>query len=126
VRDYSSWVVRNGLPGVGYRDPMEAIARDVISDAVLESIWDWLDEPPQPTTGEALYHDYCANCHGADGEGGPTIQPIKNELHELEEQVRDGSHPGEFTQRREYMPAFSTTRLTDAEVDLIYDYVESL
>ena len=126
VRDYSTWVVRHGLPGVNYRKPMEAIPANVISDAVLDTIWDWLDEPPQPTTGEGLYHDYCANCHGADGKGGPTMRPITDELKNLKTQVRKGSHPGAFDQRHEYMPVFSTTRLTDAEVQLIYDYVDSL
>jgi mono/diheme cytochrome c family protein len=111
---------------MGYKDPMEPIAPDVISDAVLETIWDWLDEPPQPTTGEGLYHDYCANCHGADGKGGPTMRPITNELKNIKTRVRQGSHAGEFAQRHDYMPVFSTTRLTDAEVDLIYDYVDSL
>jgi mono/diheme cytochrome c family protein len=126
VRDYSTWVVRNGLPGMGFKDPMEPIEPDVLSDAQLETIWDWLDEPPQPTTGEGLYLDYCGNCHGADGLGGPTMRPITNELGELEAITRDGAHLGEFENRREYMPAYSTMELTDAEVDLIYDYVESL
>jgi mono/diheme cytochrome c family protein len=126
VRDYSSWVVRNGLPGVNFRDPMEAIPANVISDAVLETIWDWLDEPAQPTTGEGLYLDYCANCHGADGKGGITMRPITNELPNLKKEVRSGSHLGQFDQRREYMSAFPTSVLTDAELTLIYNYVDSL
>ena len=97
-----------------------------LSDAQLTLIWDYLDQPPQPTTGQALYHDYCANCHGADGKGGPTTRPIVNELAELKKQVRAGAHLGEFDMRREYMPAFTTGDLTDAEVDLIYNYVDSL
>jgi mono/diheme cytochrome c family protein len=118
--------VRNGLPGEDFKDPMEGIEPEVLSDAQLETIWEWLDEPPQPTTGEGLYLDYCGNCHGADGTGGPTMRPILNELGELEDVVRSGTHLGEFEMRREYMPAYSMSVLTDAEVDLIYDYVESL
>jgi mono/diheme cytochrome c family protein len=126
VHDYSLWVVRNGLPGEGYRDPMEPLEASVLSDAALESIFDWLDEPPQPTTGEGLYLDYCGNCHGADGKGGPTMRPILQELAEIEPLVRQGAHLGEFAMRREYMPAWNTMQLSDAEVDLIYAYVESL
>jgi mono/diheme cytochrome c family protein len=105
---------------------MAAIPPDVIADDVLAALWDWLDEPPQPTTGEALYLDYCANCHGADGNGGPTERPILEELDELGEQVREGSHNGEFANRREFMPAVPTARLSDAEVQLIRDYVGKL
>ena len=126
VRDYTTWVVRHGLPGLAFPDPMEAVPPETISNAMLESIWDYLDEPPQPTTGEGLFHDYCANCHGADGKGGPTDRPITDELDKLKTQVREGAHPGQFDMRREYMPVFPTSRLSDAEVDLIYDYVESL
>lgn len=126
VRDYSNWVVRHGLPGTGFRDPMEAIEPEVLSDEILDTVFAWLDEPPQPTTGEGLYLDYCGNCHGADGQGGPTMRAITNELRELKTIVREGAHLGDFGNRREYMPAYPTTRLTDAEVDLIYDYVDSL
>jgi mono/diheme cytochrome c family protein len=126
VTDHATWVVRNGLPGVGYVKPMEPIAADKLSEADLALIWGFLDKPPQPTTAEGLYKDYCGNCHGADGKGGPTTRDITNELAELRDIVRDGAHPGEFELRNEYMPALPSTVLTDAEVDLIYAYVESL
>jgi mono/diheme cytochrome c family protein len=126
VRDYASWVVRNGRAQTTYPMPMEKFATTKLSDADLALIWDFLDKPPQPTTGQALYLDYCANCHGADGKGGPTMRPILEELAGLKQHVRDGAHPGEFDMRREYMPALGTSRITDAELQLIYDYVQSL
>jgi mono/diheme cytochrome c family protein len=126
VRDYSTWVVRNGRAVTPFPKPMEKIAPDKLSDADLMLIWDYLDKPPQPTTGQALYLDYCGNCHGADGEGGPTMRPILDELDKLKMQVRNGTHPGEFDMRREYMPAVSTARISDSELQLIYDYVDSL
>jgi mono/diheme cytochrome c family protein len=126
VRDYSTWVVRNGRAVTTFPKPMEKVAVDKLSDADLALIWDYLDLPPQPTTGQALYLDYCGNCHGADGKGGPTMRPIVEELAELKKQVRDGTHPGEFDMRREYMPAMSPSRISDSELQLIYDYVESL
>jgi len=97
-----------------------------LSDADLTLIWDYLDKPPQPTTGQTLYHDYCANCHGADGKGGPTGRGITNELAKLKSQVRSGAGLNQIGTRRNYMPAFPTSRLSDAEVNLIYTYVDSL
>jgi mono/diheme cytochrome c family protein len=126
VRDYSSWVVRHGRATTTFPAPMVAVPAGDLSDAALTKIWDYLDQPAQPTTGQALYLDYCGNCHGADAKGGPTTRNILNELGELKSRVRQGAHPGEFDMRREYMPAFSTSVLTDAELDLIYKYVDSL
>jgi mono/diheme cytochrome c family protein len=126
VRDYSSWVVRKGRAMTTFPKPMEPFEMGELSDAQVKLIWDYLDLPPQPTTGQALYLDYCGNCHGADGKGGPTTRPIVDELQGLKDQVRKGAHPGEFDMRREYMPAWTTARITDAELDLIYKYVESL
>jgi len=105
---------------------MAAFAPNKLSDAQLTLIWDYLAQPPQPTTGKALYEDYCANCHGADGKGGPTSRAITNELANLKAQTRKGSKLGQFQQRREFMPAFTTTQLSDAEVNSIYTYVDSL
>jgi len=93
----------------------------------LKLIFDYLDKPPQPTTGQALYHDYCANCHGADGKGGPTTRNIIGTItHPFEGIVRDGTHPGMYDERNEYMSPFSTTRISDAELALIKTYVDTL
>ena len=126
VRDYAAWVVRHGRPGTGFPLPMLMIGADKLSDADLGLIWEYLDKPPQPTTGQALYHDYCANCHGADGKGGPTMRPITAELGKLKQQVRSGAGLTQMDVRHNYMPAFPTTRLSDAEVNLIYTYVGTL
>ncbi len=126
MRDYTGWVVRNGRPGTGFPGPMLPFATNKLSDAELKLIWDYLDQPPQPTTGQALYHDYCANCHGADGKGGPTGRGITGELAKLKSQVRSGAGLGQIGTRKNYMPAFPTSRLSDADVNLIYTYVDSL
>ena len=126
VRDYSAWVVRHGLPGTGFPAPMAIITPATVSDANLNLIWDYLAKPAQPTTGKALYLDYCGNCHGADGKGGPTGRNILNELSKLKTQVRNGAHLGQFSMRKDYMPAFTTTQISDAELNLIYTYVDSL
>lgn len=126
VRDYSVWVVRHGRAMTTFPAPMVAVAPDKLPDSALTLIWDYLDLPPQPTSGQALYLDYCGNCHGADGKGGPTGRNILNELGKLKSQVRQGSHLGQFDMRRDYMPALPATRLSDAELSLISTYVQSL
>lgn len=126
VRDYSSWVVRHGRAMTSFPAPMLAVPTGELSDSALEKIWDYLDAPAQPTTGQALYLDYCGNCHGADGKGGPTMRNILNELGELKSRVRQGAHLGEFDMRREYMPAFGMDKIKDSELDAIYQYVDSL
>jgi mono/diheme cytochrome c family protein len=126
VREYSSWVVRNGRAMTSFPMPMEKWGADKLSDAQLNLIFDYLDTPPQPTTGAELYRDYCTNCHGSDAKSGPAMKNLLNEVDELKDQVRKGAHPGEYSMRQEYMPAFSTMRLSDADLDKIYQYVDGL
>lgn len=131
VRDYSTWVVRNG------RDPgnpdtpgstMVRYAPDTLGNDTLEEIWDYLDTPPQPTTGEALYVDYCRNCHGVDALGGITgvniLEP--GALAELFDKVRNGENVGAYQNRGSAMPAFGPERISDEEVQLIADYLATL
>lgn len=104
---------------------MLAFDTEDLSDMELAEIMDFLAEPPQPTTGEELYLDYCAACHGDDGAGGPTTRRVIGEAANAERLVRNG-HAGEFSNRREYMPAWSTDEISDAELDLIVTYIGTL
>jgi mono/diheme cytochrome c family protein len=105
---------------------MMVFDQTTLSDEMLEGILDFLSSPAQPTTGEGLFADYCAACHGADANGGLTMRPIQEETHELEELVRNGHDLGNFAVRREFMPSWSTDELSDAELQLITTYIESL
>ena len=126
VRDYATWVVRNGRPLIApWPKAMEKVADDKLSDAQLNLIWDYLDQPAQPTTGATLYGDYCANCHGADGKGGPTTRPLAGEGKEVLKLVREGHNIGQYAMRHDSMPKFSTTRITDAELNLILAHVNT-
>jgi len=118
-------VVRNGRAVTTFLKPMEKWGPDKLSDAQLMLIWDYLDQPPQPTTGQGLYNDYCANCHGKDGTGGPTMRNILNEVQNVLNQVRAGKNVGQYQMRHDSMPAFSTMRISDAELVMIRDYVDS-
>jgi mono/diheme cytochrome c family protein len=131
VRDYSTWVVRNGRPPGNPELPgsvMTAYSTDTLGEATLEEIWDYLDTFPQPTTGEALYLDYCRNCHGEDATGGITGVSLLTAEAMLEplDKVREGDNVGLYDMRAEAMPAFSPTRLSDAEVQLIVDHLATL
>jgi mono/diheme cytochrome c family protein len=131
VRDYATWVVRNGR--MGHPDfktsVMAPFTEAALPKATLDGIFDWLSVPalPKPTTGEALFKDYCATCHAADGSGGAAAHGItdvsKSEISEL---VRAGHSGTQYSKRTGYMPKWSTTELTDAELDLIYSHLQTL
>ena len=125
IRDYFTWVVRNGRAVTTYAKPMEKWGTDKLSDADLTLILDYLDTPPQPTTGAALFADYCANCHGADAKSGVAKHNLLNEVAKINEMVRMG-HAGMFTERDKFMPVFTQQRLSDADLKLIHDYIDSL
>jgi mono/diheme cytochrome c family protein len=126
VRDYASWVVRNGRTQTTYPKPMDKWGQDKLSDMQLLLIFDYLSKPPQPTSGQALFLDYCSNCHGTDARGGPTGRNLLNEVDKIEPLVRDGKNGGQFQLRKDFMPSFPSTTLSDSELKLVRDYVDSL
>jgi mono/diheme cytochrome c family protein len=131
VRDFSTWVVRNGRSGnPGFPgQTMAAYTTAALSDATLTAIFDWLSTPalPKPTTGAALYKDFCANCHSATGTGGTAGHNAKGQpLSKALQMVRSGHSLTQFSSRTGYMSKWSTTELTDAEVGLIVTYLDSL
>lgn len=127
VEDYATWVVRNGREHPDFEEPMPEYGEDVVSDELLGEIFVFLQSFPEPTTGEGLYLDHCANCHGVDALGGVTTRDISAEgpagvlMH-----VRQGAHPGEFENRREYMHAYTAEELSDEQVQLIAEHIQSL
>ena len=126
VREYTNWVVRNGRAlAAPFPKAMEKFGTDKLSDAQLTLIWDYLDQPPQPTTGPALFTDYCAGCHGANGAGGPTMRPLANEGKNVLKLAREGHNIGKYAMRHDSMPKFDTKRITDAELNLILAHVNT-
>ena len=131
VRDFSTWVVRNGRQGnPGFPNSvMAAYPESALPSATLNAIFEWLSTPAlaKPTTGKALYEDFCANCHGADGSGGTAAHAAEGEpLSKALQMVRGGHSLMQFSSRTGYMPKWTTSELTDAEVGLIVDYLDSL
>jgi mono/diheme cytochrome c family protein len=127
VEDYSTWVIRTGREHPDYDDAMLAYTEEELPDEALAAIFTFLQSIPMPTTGEGLYHDHCENCHGADARGGVTTRDITPEgAMGFLNHVRQGAHPGEFDNRTEYMHAYTPQELTDEQVTLIFDYVQTL
>lgn len=123
VVSFANWVVRHGRTGGQFPVVMEAYPSAEISDRELSEIWSWLGSFPQPTTGEGLYLDYCANCHGENGRGGVVGVSLRGESAVTARRVRLGENVGNFGQRGGYMPAFNTTLISDAELALIVQHV---
>jgi mono/diheme cytochrome c family protein len=126
--DLGVFVTRNGR-GFGehpdYVVQMLPFDATVVSDDDLLLIFAWLDNFPKPTDGPGLYADFCEHCHGADAASGSVGLDIKLELHELPEKVRGGV-AGDFDARTSYMPSWGADKLTDAEIQMISDYVGTL
>ena len=53
------------------------------------------------------------------------MRNIVTEVQNVLKQVRAGKNIGQYQMRHDSMPAFSTTRISDAELNLIHDYVDS-
>lgn len=127
VRDFATWVIRNGRTHPSYMMPMTAYPEAMLSTADLNQILTFLESPPKPTTGRGLFMDFCANCHGADGRGGVTMRNITiapaNTAAMYITNVRGGHHPGEFSNRAEFMPKWTAAQLSDAEIRLIFAFV---
>lgn len=126
VRDYATWVVRNGRAQSSYPKPMDKWGPDKLTDAQLTLVLDYLSTPPKPIGGQALFLDYCSNCHGADARGGPTQRNLLNEVDKVEALVRQGKNKGQYQMRHDSMPSFASDTITDGELTMIRDFIDSL
>lgn len=143
--DVAAYLVRNGDDNttmnaagalVGHPGTMPAFTTAMVTDEVLGEILAWLDQYPQPTTGDALFADYCAFCHGTTG--GTDVDYVSayhnlpfltsgatDTLPEFIAYVRAGHVVDDMgasvppSERREYMPPFGPDMLTDEELTLI-------
>jgi len=125
VRRYGRFVVRNGRPGLEFfMSEMSAYDSSLLTAEQLEEIWDFLSDVPQPSSGEGLFMDYCANCHGSRGSGGVVDEDLDEETFaDLVENVREGNGDDDYAARDMYMPSWTNAELSDAEIRLIADYL---
>ena len=127
VRGFATFITRNGREGhPAYAIPMPAYSRDIISNQQMSEMWDYLHSFPQPFTGKDVYQIYCANCHGEDGRGGMSGEPVLGELDEIEEYVREGEGGRMYWSRTKYMPAWSPWEISNRQIDLMINYLAGL
>jgi mono/diheme cytochrome c family protein len=130
---YATHITRNGRKGhPQYAIPMPAYPKEALSDRQLVQIWDYLDKTPSPATGEDIYLTYCANCHGTDGRGGMSSQPLISldgqvlALDLFSIWVRWGQDDGFYDSRTSYMPRWNQNEIADEEVEKVRNYIQSL
>ena len=123
---FSTYWVRNGRGTTAFDSPMPAYPEDMISDTQLEEMFTWINGQQHPTDGEGLFVQYCSNCHGLDGRGGPVGEGITGG-DSFSGVIRNGKNindgPG---RRRSYMTRWNTNQLTDEEIQLITAYAATL
>lgn len=127
-KDYGVAVVRGGRSNPdNSMSLMVAFPAASISDADLDGVITWLNTMPKPTTGQGLYKAMCGNCHGPSAPtGGSAPVSIQGKSKaDVAMYVRNGNGT-DFKNRKEYMPKFDTTLLTDAELGLIEGYLGSM
>lgn len=93
---------------------------------------------PNPDSGEALYTDYCAECHGENGEGkkgkwpwshyeyNPVVKRERQELLDYLKKYHDMFHSGESMLKSEAKMAKVAGRLSPEEMVVITEYVMEL
>jgi mono/diheme cytochrome c family protein len=123
---FAQQVIRNGRKFMNQTTLMLPFAQTSLNDADMMSIITWLNTAPKPTTGQGLYKDFCGNCHGPTTPSGGSVPiSIQNKLRaDVKLKVRNGEGTDQ-SMRNLYMPAHSTMDLSDAELDLILDFIQA-
>jgi mono/diheme cytochrome c family protein len=106
-------VVRKGGPG------MPAFSASQIGDAALQAMYAWLQGQTQTQPQNPWVQFGCGACHGANAQGG-SAQGFAGErpsLAEFQRAVRSG---------RESMPAYSTSQISDQDLQRLYDWLTAL
>lgn len=121
---------------VGPLETMKSFTPAQVSNADIAAIATWLRAMPRPTTGAALFQDFCAYCHGVNGQGGnqpdgtvayasayhspPFVgNPTPpNTLTKFRTLIRNGVGT-DPTMRKKFMLRYSVSELSDAEIALI-------
>jgi mono/diheme cytochrome c family protein len=121
---YGTYIIRNGRTVNGAPTGMTAYNDTLVSATDLPAILTWLQSLPKPTSGPSLYKDFCGNCHGPSTPTGG-LAPVNIQgvsMAELQMKVRMGVGT-DPSMRNTYMPAFSVTELTDAELGSIAQFI---
>lgn len=129
--DYAAWVTRNGRDLLaGYPVGMDVYVQDTLPDEELCEVLTYLQSFEKPATGEELYNVFCSTCHGFGGNGdgiaNEGLLRFLNRPGEFFDINRSGHGGSNYGASRQYMPSRDTGELTDAEIQLIIDYLSGL
>ncbi len=119
------FLVREGRESMTYPAPMVPLGEDVLTEAEIDLVIEYLWSFPKPTTGQELFVQMCANCHGGDGAGGPTGRRVIGESQRAQQLVRNG-HNGAYDDRREFMPSYDQEQISDQELQMIIQFIDTL
>ncbi len=127
-RGLGQHVIRNGRDEMSdFSIAMPKFDAASLPDDKLGAVLDYLHSFDKPTTGEGLFLTYCANCHGRDALGGRVGEGIRGKpASEYLELVREGHGGTNYDASTIYMPAWTATELSDADVTAIVDWVKTL
>ncbi len=98
---------------------MKRLAVAVLVASILQAC---VGRPAEDATGEEIYLQLCANCHGEGMEGGlgPALGAGSNAA-----QQPDGYLVATITEGRGRMPSFAMT-LSDDQVDRLVAYIRQV
>ena len=92
-----------------------------------DAVYDFVPDGSRVTkTRDIVQTAICQNCHGENGRSGRVGKNIVREVSNMASIVRSGHGGTSYGSRTSYMPKWSTTELTDAELALIKSYVSTL
>jgi len=78
-----------------------------------------------PLTGEELFLESCSPCHGVEGEGTMLAYAIQHPLRDYSRWVVRNGRPQGTKFPGAVMLPFGEDKLADAELELIFDYLDS-
>lgn len=102
------------------RIPFSAMRRLLL--ALLLLLAACSDAPPSNATGQEIYTQVCATCHGADLSGGIGLPlgPGSNAANQPDEYLRVT-----ITNGRGRMPSFANT-LSESQIDAVIGYIREV
>ncbi len=93
--------------------------RLVLASLLVGSLSACVGRPPEDATGDQIYLQLCANCHGDSLQGavGPSLGPGSNAASQPDEFLRVS-----ISQGRGRMPSFQSS-LSDEQVERLIGYI---
>lgn len=126
VIGYATYVIRNGRPGAPFADSMPKYTTARLSQKQLNEIIAMLRSAEHPSDGAGLYNRFCSNCHGKDARGGVVGESLRGEIDEFGEKIREGEGGNNYADRREYMPRWPASEISEQEIHAMAEYVSRL